>query len=64
MFHGHKITLSKNHLDDFPENLGDVSEEQGERFSQDMRAMEAGTSKKCLELPVWKSATRVDGTAT
>ena len=29
-----------SHLDYFPENLGDVSEEQGERFHQDIRTME------------------------
>ncbi|GBP55475.1 hypothetical protein EVAR_42651_1 [Eumeta japonica] len=29
-----------NHLDRFPENLGDMSEEQGERMHQDLRVME------------------------
>lgn len=29
-----------SHLDKFPENLGDVSEEQGERFHQDIKEME------------------------
>ena len=29
-----------SHLDYFPENLGDVGEEQGERFHQDIRTME------------------------
>ena len=29
-----------SHLDWFPENLGDVSEEQGERFYQDIKVME------------------------
>ena len=28
------------HLDYFPENLGEVGEEQGERFHQDIRTME------------------------
>ena len=28
------------HLDWFPENCGDVSDEQGERFHQDIKAME------------------------
>jgi hypothetical protein len=28
------------HLDYFPENLGAVSEEQGERFHQDIKEME------------------------
>ena len=29
-----------SHLDWFPENLGDVSEEQGERFHQDIKETE------------------------
>ncbi|KAJ8722816.1 hypothetical protein PYW07_003996 [Mythimna separata] len=29
-----------SHLDRFPQNLGDYSEEQGERFHQDIRIME------------------------
>ena len=29
-----------SHLDRFPESLGDVSEEQGERFHQDIKKME------------------------
>ena len=29
-----------SHLDYFPENLGDVSEEQGEQFHQDIKIME------------------------
>ena len=29
-----------SHLDKFPDNLGDVSEEQGERFHQDIKVME------------------------
>ena len=29
-----------SHLDRFPENLGDLSEEQEERFHQDIRTME------------------------
>ena len=28
------------HLDRFPENLGDLSKEQGERFHQDIKIME------------------------
>lgn len=35
-----KIHLLDSHLDFFPENLGDVSDEQGERFHQDMATME------------------------
>lgn len=29
-----------SHLDHFPPNLGDVSDEQGERFHQDLKIME------------------------
>lgn len=35
-----KIHLLDSHLDFFPENLGAVSDEQGERFHQDIAAME------------------------
>lgn len=35
-----KIHYLHSHLDRFPENLGDVSEEQGERFHQDISIME------------------------
>ena len=35
-----KVHYLYNHLDYFPKNLGDVSEEQGERFHQDIRVME------------------------
>lgn len=35
-----KVQFLHNHLDFFPENLGDVSEEQGERFHQDIKEME------------------------
>lgn len=35
-----KIHYLHNHLENFPENLGDYSEEQGERFHQDFRTME------------------------
>lgn len=35
-----KIHLLDSHLDFFPENLGDVSDEQGERFHQDIAGME------------------------
>lgn len=35
-----KIHLLHSHLDVFPENLGDVSDEQGERFHQDIANME------------------------
>lgn len=35
-----KLHFLHSHLDYFPENLGDYSEEQGERFHQDIREME------------------------
>lgn len=35
-----KVHFLNSHLDYFPENLGDVSEEQGERFHQDIKLME------------------------
>ena len=35
-----KVHYLHSHLDRFPENLGDLSEEQGERFHQDIRIME------------------------
>ena len=35
-----KLHYLFSHLDYFPENLGDVSEEQGERFHQDIKMME------------------------
>jgi len=35
-----KIHFLESHLDFFPENLGEVSEEYGERFHQDILAME------------------------
>ena len=34
-----KVHYLHSHLDRFPENLGDLSEEQGERFHRDLRAM-------------------------
>ncbi|GBP13914.1 hypothetical protein EVAR_10482_1 [Eumeta japonica] len=35
-----KLHFLHSHLDRFPENLGDMSEEQGERMRQDLRVME------------------------
>ena len=35
-----KLHFLHTHLDYFPENLGDFSEEQGERFHQDISEME------------------------
>ena len=35
-----KLHFLPSYLDKFPENLGDVSDEQGERFHQDLKTME------------------------
>jgi len=35
-----KVHFLHSHLEDFPENLGDVSEEQGERFHRNIKEME------------------------
>ena len=35
-----KVHFLHSHLDRFPENLGDVSVGQGERFHQDIKVME------------------------
>ncbi len=35
-----KVNFLNSHLDKFPGNLGDVSDDQDERFHQDIKAME------------------------
>ena len=35
-----KMHYPYSHMDRFPENLGKVSDKQGERFNQDMKVME------------------------
>ena len=35
-----KVHYLHSHLDRFPENFGDTSEEQGQRFHQDIKTME------------------------
>ena len=35
-----KLHFLNSHIDYFPENLGAVSEEQGERFHQDLKELE------------------------
>ena len=35
-----KVHYLHSHLDRFPENLGDTSKQQGERFHQDIKTME------------------------
>ena len=34
------VLLLLCHLDRFPDNLGDINDEQGERFNQDVKVME------------------------
>ena len=36
----YKVHFLHSHLDYFPDNLGNYSEEQGERFHQDIKEME------------------------
>ena len=35
-----KVHVVHAHLDEFKDNMGDYSEEQGERFHQDVRSFE------------------------
>lgn len=35
-----KLHFLHSHIEEFPENLGDYSEEHGERFHQDIKEME------------------------
>ncbi|KRX78455.1 putative ATP-dependent RNA helicase DDX23 [Trichinella sp. T6] len=47
--HGHfplKLHFLHSHLDFFPQNLGDVSEEQGERFHHDINGITVGVSRE------------------
>jgi hypothetical protein len=37
-----------SHLDFFPQNLGNVSDEHGERFHQDISTMETRYQEKCI----------------
>lgn len=37
----YKLHFLHAHFDHFPENMGDVSEEHGERFHQDIKTMES-----------------------
>ena len=43
-----KVHFLFNHLENFPDNLGDVSDEQGERFHQDMKVMEERWGKTMM----------------
>ena len=40
IYEGIKLHYLQSHLDKFPDNLGDVSEEQGDRFHLDIKVME------------------------
>jgi hypothetical protein len=42
-----KLHFLHSHLDFFPENLGAVSDEHGERFHQTIRVLEERYSGKC-----------------
>ena len=41
-----EVNFLHSHFDRFPENLGDFSEEQGERFHQDIKVMEERYQRK------------------
>jgi hypothetical protein len=42
-----KMHFLFSHMEKFPENLGAVSDEQGERFHQDMREIEERYQDRC-----------------
>jgi hypothetical protein len=44
-----KIHFLHSHLDFFPENMGAISDEHGERFHQEISQMEKRYSGKCNE---------------
>lgn len=43
-----KIHMLKDHIDCFPENLGEVSDEHGEKFHQEMKWMETNYRRKSI----------------
>ena len=45
-----KVHFLYTHIDSLPENLGDVSEEQGERFHQDTKDMKKDTKGDGTEI--------------
>lgn len=45
-----KIHMLHSHLDSFPENCGDYSDEQGERFHQDLARFEDNYKGKKLHV--------------
>ena len=42
-----KAHSPKSHLDSFPENLGSMSDERGERFHQDIKVMKCCYQGRC-----------------
>ena len=44
-----KVHVLHDHLDKFKDNMGDYSEEQGERFLQDVRSFEERYKGQCNE---------------
>lgn len=45
-----KVHILYNHLDEFVENLGDYSEQHGEKFHQDIKQMEKRFSGRDLKM--------------
>lgn len=60
-----KVHYLHSHLDSYPESLGDVSEEQCERFLQDLKITEDRYHGRwdihMMADYCWKSATRLGG---
>lgn len=44
-----KVHFMHSHLGRFPNNLGDLSKEQGERFHQNIKTMETRHQGRCDE---------------
>lgn len=44
-----KVHFLHSHLDFFPRNLGAMSDEQGERFHQDIKVLESRFNRKCTK---------------
>ena len=56
-----KIHFLHSHLDFFPENMGDVSDEHGERFHQDISEIETRYQGKPSDRMIWAT---IAGTCT
>ena len=50
-----KVHFLFNYLDRFTHKMGDYSEEQGERFPQDIKAMEERYQSKWVESTGWQT---------